>query len=547
MNFGGNMSTVNMAQALSSPSYAKSLWIDYYKNGNTKGITAEEIGQIEAQWKSKLASWKASVATDDNKYIIVDSSWDADIEAGKQEGRDLTGYEGSKGQKGWQITRSAGDGVVSLGGAACRVFCKDAMQEAGAWAAQRAIEKVGEKAAETAIKEASDQLLIKTGEEVLLNNATTIGVNKYFEAPLTNNLNDCINNELTSASAATNDCKIKEGKKKIGNDAKNKAKENAEKDAGILIACTFDAVTAGLYRIQRPNKTQHEAIMKVNEDLPNQQEKTMETSAYIDTMDDEVMTLDDDANGHVDDANETMAENKTEYDFYRQYIDNLEHRKTSGEAISQEEADMYKEAILYMTESSENVLMTEAEGTEAVNEIYDTMGEYQQGYDESAENIANVEGITTYAENMDKSTRTMCYVEAGAQSLNGLLAGKDAFKAGQLAIETGWCGLGIAYGGAAILAGGAAVSDGFAAKEQFTWAGEIGGEIENRKATQEMNDATMQNYNEKVDNYAANMEDVEGLEMEVPDDIEVPTETEIPATTPGNETDDEENKKKNKK
>ncbi len=516
------MSTVNMAQALSSPSYAKSLWIDYYKNGNTKGITAEEIGQIEAQWKSKLASWKASVATDDNKYIIVDSSWDADIEAGKQEGRDLTGYEGSKGQKGWQITRSVGDGVVSVGGAVCRVVCKDAMQKAREWMAKSAIEKIGEEASEDVLKNALATSLVK------------IDYSKLQPDQIASETKKAIDDATKSAQPKADQ-------------AAKEAKDKAAKDTGVLIACAFDALTAGAYYIKKPNKTQHEAIMKINEDLPNQQEKTMETSAYIDTMDDEVMTLNDDANGHVEDANETMAENKTEYDFYRQYIDNLEHRKTSGEAISQEEADMYKEAILYMTESSENVLMTEAEGTEAVNEIYDTMGEYQQGYDESAENIANVEGITTYAENMDKSTRTMCYVEAGAQSLNGLLAGKDAFKAGQLAIETGWCGLGIAYGGAAILAGGAAVSDGFAAKEQFTWAGEIGGEIENRKATQEMNDATMQNYNEKVDNYAANMEDVEGLEMEVPDDIEVPTETEIPATTPGNETDDEENKKKNKK
>ena len=529
MNFGGNMSTVNMAQALSSPSYAKSLWIDYYKNGNTKGITAEEIGQIEAQWKSKLASWKASVATDDNKYIIVDSSWDADIEAGKQEGRDLTGYEGSKGQKGWQITRSAGDGGWSVGGAVCRVVCKDAMQDAGAWVLTKAIGNY-------AGKVATPDEAFEAGKTAFQKEGYTLTDNK-----LTNSNNDSL--DLSSDKDAIE----KKGRDAIKTDKEGETQKNQKENAGIIIACAFDAVTAGAYYIKKPNKTQHEAIMKINEDLPNQQEKTMETSAYIDTMDDEVMTLNDDANGHVEDANETMAENKTEYDFYRQYIDNLEHRKTSGEAISQEEADMYKEAILYMTESSENVLMTEAEGTEAVNEIYDTMGEYQQGYDESAENIANVEGITTYAENMDKSTRTMCYVEGGAQSLNGLLAGKDAFKAAQLAIETGWCGLGIAYGGAALAAGGAAVSDGFAAKEQFTWAGEIGGEIENRKATQEMNDATMQNYNEKVDNYAANMEDVEGLEMEVPDDIEVPTETEIPTTTSGNETDDEENKKKNKK
>ena len=161
------MSTVNMAQALSSPSYAKSLWIDYYKNGNTKGITAEEIGQIEAQWKSKLASWKASVATDDNKYIIVDSSWDADIEAGKQEGRDLTGYEGSKGQKGWQITRSVGDGVVSVGGVVCRVVCKDAMQDAGAWVLDNAIDKV----AKDAVKAAGNDGVLEAGIEQSYNNA----------------------------------------------------------------------------------------------------------------------------------------------------------------------------------------------------------------------------------------------------------------------------------------------------------------------------------------------------------------------------------------
>ena len=69
------------------------------------------------------------------------------------------------------------------------------------------------------------------------------------------------------------------------------------------------------------------------------------------------------------------------------------------------------------------------EANDGNNEIYEDMETYQDGYDSAAENMAKVQGVTDFAESFDDATRTMCYVEAGAQTLN---AGSGALAAARL-------------------------------------------------------------------------------------------------------------------
>ena len=153
------------------------------------------------------------------------------------------------------------------------------------------------------------------------------------------------------------------------------------------------------------------------------------------------------------------------------------------------------------------------ETTDNVGEIYDEMGTYQDTYDNAASTMGEVEGVTDYAESFDDATRTMCYVESGAQTLNATGAGLAAARlVGKAFVGWAFAAMGFA----------AAASSGIAAKEQFEWADKVGNEINARKETQDLNTTTTDMYDENIDIYAGQMEGVENLELEIPEDMSDP-------------------------
>lgn len=199
----------------------------------------------------------------------------------------------------------------------------------------------------------------------------------------------------------------------------------------------------------------------------------------------------------------------------------------SGETLTEDEKALLQELIPVMQELGVSMEEMTEETTDVVGEIYDEMDTYQDGYDNAAETIGEIQGLTDYAESFDDATRTMCYVEGTAQSLNAVSGSKAALQAGKFAASggllTSW-----AWGFAAMGAAGAAMS-GVGASQQFSWAGEVGTEIGMREATQDLNTATNDIYDESIADYEGYMSNVEDLELEIPDDMEAPEEVpEIP-------------------
>ena len=524
----------SLNRALASPSYAETIWVKYQhlkKEGKTAaeiesayGISASDIGSIEAAWQSKLSSWKASTALDYNVYEIDDSDWDKGVEDGKQQGRDLTGYKGTGWQKTGQIANCTEDVALSIGGAAARVAAKEAMKEVG----EKAVSAVAEKTSEKIIERAGEKAVKDAGKKAV-KNAAKQGIKDAADLKL---IKETAENEAKTVVEKGAEKAAQKAAEDTAEEATAKASEKAGENAGVLIACAADGITAGLYRIQKPNKKEYEAVMAVNEDLPNQQNKSTGAQGEIITMDGELMTLTDDANTHMTESNDQMSENKTDYDFYANTKRYLDEAKTAGHKFDQDEAKLYKECVEHMIESADNVDLTFDEAESSVNEIYDTMGEYEGRFDEKANEIAEVDGVTEYVENIDESTKIMCYVEGGAQTLNAGFAAWDVYKAGGTAMELfaipygAGVPLGLLYTAAAGVALAAGTSDGFAAADQFKWAGEINQEIKNREDTEKINEASKEEYDENIDHYALYMEDVEqGLELEKPDDIEKPEDT----------------------
>lgn len=279
------------------------------------------------------------------------------------------------------------------------------------------------------------------------------------------------------------------------------------------------AAVAAKYWIAKPNKTQKEACDELQNSMTDSQAALASAQGDMETYASEVEELSDEAAAQNEDANDSIEEDKTEFDMYKASYEALIEKMQSGEALTEEEKNLLNELIPLMQELGINIEETSNETTDNVGALYDEMGTYQEGYDEAASTMAEVEGVTDYAEGFDSATRAMCYVETAAQGINALGAGIAAAKlAGKGPIGWAFAAVGVA----------AAASSTAAGVQQSKWAGDVGTEIGMRKETQNLNVDTQGIYDENVDVYAGQLENVEGLELEIPDDLEVPETPETP-------------------
>ena len=302
---------------------------------------------------------------------------------------------------------------------------------------------------------------------------------------------------------------------------KNTAKKVGEK-AATSAATKAAAEEAGKNTAKKPNKEQKEACDAMQDEMLNAQSALYTAQDDMSTMGDELTELSDEAQMANEDANDEIEEQKSEFDTYKATYDALMEKVEAGETLTDDEKELLQELVPIMQELGVGISETQEETTEVAGDIYDEMGTYQEGYDNAAATVGEVEGLTDYAESFDESTRTMCYVEAGAQTLNAASGTKAGLQAGKFAasggIFTAW-----AWGFAAMGAAGA-VQSGIGATQQFQWAGDVGTEIDMRRDTQDVNSLTNDIYGESIENYDGWMSGVEELEIEMPEDMEDPEE-----------------------
>ncbi len=289
-----------------------------------------------------------------------------------------------------------------------------------------------------------------------------------------------------------------------------------------IIAAPLALATGTAYTAKKPNKEQKEACDAMQDEMLNAQSALYTAQDDMSTMGDELTELSDEAQMANEDANDEIEEQKSEFDTYKATYDALMEKVEAGETLTDDEKELLQELVPIMQELGVGISETQEETTEVAGDIYDEMGTYQEGYDNAAATVGEVEGLTDYAESFDESTRTMCYVEAGAQTLNAASGTKAGLQAGKFAasggIFTAW-----AWGFAAMGAAGA-VQSGIGATQQFQWAGDVGTEIDMRRDTQDVNSLTNDIYGESIENYDGWMSGVEELEIEMPEDMEDPEE-----------------------
>lgn len=312
--------------------------------------------------------------------------------------------------------------------------------------------------------------------------------------------------------------------KTVGKVAAKKGAEagtNAGTKAGNgawIVAAPLSLAVGTAYTAKKPNKDEKKACDELQNEMLNANNALYTAQGDMATAGDEVTALSDEAQVLNEDANDEIEDQKSEYDTYKASYDALMSKVESGETLTDDEKDLLRELAPLMQELGEGIGETQEDATDTTSEIYDEMGNYQEAYDTAAETVAEVQGLTDYAASFDESTRTMCYVEAGAQTLNAASGTKAAWQAGQFAASGGWI-TAWAWGFAAAGAAGA-VQSGVGAAQQFQWAGDVGTEIGMRKETQDINTQTNDVYDESIADYEGYMSGVEELELEMPKDME---------------------------
>ena len=475
----------SLSNAVNSQSYAYKCWYNYNYGNNTMGISAKDMGEITQTWNSQLSNWRATALDDENAYEIEDDDFSTAKMNGKNQAKEAAG--GYSGNTGGTVARGVVDGLVGTAGslamytAAGKAVANNLGTELGGKLVEKSAEKVVGKAAKAAAKDAAETALKE-------------GATK----------------EAAKASGQA-----------IGKAMGEESTKKATKEVGSWsIAAPLSLATAVAYRAKKPNKDAKEACDALQDEMNNATAALGDAQNEMSDMRDEIETLSDDAQMANEDANGEVEDKKSEYDFYKASYDALMEKVNSGEQLTDDEKELLKELVPIMQQLGVDIADTQEETTDTVGEIYEEMGTYQEGYDNAAETVAEVQGLTDYAESFDDATRTMCYVEAGAQTLNAASGGKAAYKA--TAAATGSLGFNAWAWACAAMGATAAGISGWGAKEQSEWAGKVGTEIGMRKDTQDLNAATNDIYAESIDIYDGQMDVVNDLEIEMPDDLADP-------------------------
>ena len=483
----------NLNNALTSQSYAYKCWYNYNYCGNTMGIDSKSMSEINQNWSGELANWRATASNDENAYEIEDDDYSSAKNRGKEIGKDKTGYDGGKGG---MIARD----TIELGGAVAGAAMTTAPVVAKTVGniVSKTVKKIGAKiASKEAAKEASKEVAKEAGKEA--------------------------SKEVAKEGT-------KEAAKEAGKEASKKGAEEASKQgtkkagASAWITAGIAIATTAAYFIKKPNKEQKEACDELQNTMTDAQTSLADAQGDMETYAAEVEEKSNEAEEYNNERNDEIEKQKTEFDMYRRSYDALMEKVNNGETLTDSEKELLKQLVPVMQELGETMNDGIDETTEAVGDIYDEMGTYQEGYDGAAETMGEVEGLTDFAESFDKATQTSCYVQAAAQGLNGA----NGLTAGGKLCATAGFNIGQwIMGGAAIAAGTTSLSVGM--RQQMEWAGKVGTEIAMREATQDFNASTSEIYDERIADYEGYLGAVDDLELEVPDDMEVPDE---PPTIP---------------
>ena len=283
------------------------------------------------------------------------------------------------------------------------------------------------------------------------------------------------------------------------------------------------------------NKEEHAAVMSLNEEMANQQTMLNDEVSNMESIKEEIISLEDEAQAANDDANSNIMDKKTEYDMYKRMYETLKAKIESGKPLTESEKSLYQKVVAYLGTTSTAINDEVDNASSVVNDIYGDIESFSADYDMVAETIANVQGVTDYAAEIDEKTQKLCNSEKTAQMVNtigaGLAAGGMIWATASLIKDLtltgpwGWvvaAGIAILGAGLTVMAGLGAYWSGKASEQQGKMSEEVGVEIAARQTTQDLGTETLDIYGEELDAYDGSLDNLSEFEVLVPDDTAAP-------------------------
>ena len=484
----------NLDQALNSPSYAYKCYHNYRygdEDGkNTMGISRKEMEQIEERWAHLKGDWDARAARDENKYEISDEDWNSAVDDGKEHASDVSEHDGST-----DTARSWGVGISGavaggLGGAAA-----------------------GTAAAITAGSAAS---AVTSGAATC---GTAANLGAVVAAGTAQGASEAAATAATKATAAASKAKL---------------------SVWLSLAASVILVAMATWmKAAHFNKDQVEAAQKLHQEQTENSQKTLNKEQN--NMANYAAELEEKSAEAEDlntDTNDEITNKKKDYDVFLDEYMMIMEKLESGEPLTDDDKERLKVLRGYMEELGIDIEDLTTDTQDSTEDIYDEMEGYDEKFDASAETMANVQGVTEFAAQFDEQTVKNC--EAVKVSATIGVAGAGITAAGAALGMAKAAGKGI-FGIAEWIAGGVALASagvagvllGGVIKEQKQFKNTVKEEIDVRHQTEDLNVATKDQYDERMDDFDGYVGTVEDLEIIEPDNMEVPEEP--PETTPEGE------------
>ena len=493
-------------RALCSPTYARTIWLEYTRTGNTNGLTLQELSQLEEHYSSNIRIWENSPTFDNNEYEITDYEFDAAVDSEISNIENETGVD-ENGNKFWRWASSGGSAVA---GGAGIVLSTMATGEGIGGIGKKVLgfgSKVGVNTTPTKMDNVklmnknvkADKSALKSAKKELNNPNTT--PERAFE----------LEDEITAG-----ECDVKSGEDNLKNAKKEANKENTMAYIAIGIA----TATAIKYWATKPNEEEKEAVVAMQEQIITGQQESAAAAQEMVNMEANAIALSDEAFAVNEAANNAMMVEKTEFDFFASSIEALQEKADTRGGLDKDEQALYQTLVTETQATSTIIDTISTDTTTQVNEINDEILNYQDGFDSAAQSAINLQAMTEYTASFDKSTKNTCYVEGIGQGMNAYSATTASIK---LLGNSGpcWWNYAIAAVGLA-----AAASSGIAVGQQMGYAQEIKGEMDVRTQAETVNASTIATYDTTIQGYGSAYEATMSLEMLVPEDVVAPVPAE---------------------
>ena len=267
-----------------------------------------------------------------------------------------------------------------------------------------------------------------------------------------------------------------------------------------------------------PNKEQAQACDDLQSTMQDSQSELEDQQGILSDTTNEIVDSTDELSKASEETNKQTETKQKEYERLQQEYQALQEKyqasKTGGEPLTEAEKARYEQLSGVLGTKFEELQQVKVDGDAAVEEAQEAVEEQQEVYDDTAMKIEEVQEITDFQSEFDEATVDNAkFVKTSAKI--GIVGAAGVVASGIQGVLT--AGLNFAQyaaGGVAIATGGASgiILSGVV-KDQGDYQSRAEAGVDTRHATEDVNTATSELYDEELDNYAGSIDLIDEIEI----------------------------------